>query len=198
MVGAGPNDVRLARMPIRPPVDALGVRQGSLVLAVDANYIELQPFRLLPIAAEDYPLAIGRDKRPAVIARGIGELFHIRSIGVHEIDIGIAIPVAAKGNQLAVLGPGSFSVVSLVIGKVADDTSVEICLEDICVWIEVPLVTPPYSRLFILFNLFSFGCFGFCKFGVEMARRKQNAPAIGRETAACRPAAACGDQLWPP
>src|SRR5688500_7046217 len=74
MIGPGPDQVRLGRMPVGAPIDAVGVGELRLVFAARADDEDLQVIGLVAVAAKDDPLAVGGDKRPAVVARGIGEL----------------------------------------------------------------------------------------------------------------------------
>src|SRR4051812_18048786 len=140
MIGAAPDDELLRRMPVRSPVDAGGIRERGLVLTVDAGDIDLQPFGLFAVAAEDDPFAVGRNERTAVVAGGVGELPHVGAVGIHDIDVGVAIAVAAKGDLLAVFRVGSFGVVAGDVGQAAEDVAVEIGLEQVHVGIEIPFV----------------------------------------------------------
>ena len=195
VVGAGPDDVRLGRMPVGGPVHAHVVGQRHVVLAVDADGVDLQEAFLLAVAAKDHPLAVGRDERSAVVAGRVGQLPHVGAVGVHHVQVGIAVAVAAKGDLLAVGRIGAFGVVALGVGELLQVLAVEIGLEDVRVGIEVPLVAAALAGALVFGLLLALLLLGLRQLGVEMARGENQLLAVGREVAARRAAAAGADQL---
>ena len=59
----------------------------------------------------------GEMNGPAVVARGVGELPHVRAVGVHDVDVRVAVAVAAEGDLLAVGRKGPFGIVACVVGQ---------------------------------------------------------------------------------
>src|SRR5262249_668230 len=156
------------------------------VFAVDADDVDLQPLGLFAVAAENDPLAVGRDERPAVVAGSVGELSHAGAVGIHHKDVGVAVAVAAECDQLAVLRIGPFRVVVLGVGQPAEVFSVQIGLKDIHVGIEIPFIPAADTGLLVFLLLLPLGRLGLVQLGIQMARRKQNPLAVRREVAASR------------
>src|SRR5688500_6539495 len=102
-------------MPIRAPVHPFGVRQSRFILPVYADDVKLQPIGLFAVAAEDDPLAVGRDERPTVVAWRVGKLPHVAAVGIHDVDVGIAISIAGERDLLAIPGVRPLGVVSLFL-----------------------------------------------------------------------------------
>src|SRR5690349_21048454 len=195
MVRAGPDEKLFGGMPVRPPVDALRVGELLFVFAVDSDDINLQPFGLFAVAAKNDPLLIGRNERAAVIAGGIRDLTNVRAVGIHQIDVGVAVAIAAKGDELAVFGIDPFGVVAGRVGQAAEDIAVEIGFEEVHVRIEVPFVAAADAGFFVILLLLAFGGLSLIEMRVEMARGEENPLAIGREIAAGSAAAAGADAL---
>ncbi len=101
-VGVGGPDLELAR-PHQPARQELPV------------VVELGPHR--PRGAPDDLPAVGREVGAAVVARGVGQPLDVAAIGIHPVELEIAVTVGGE-DQRAVLGAdGRLGVVGGVLGQ---------------------------------------------------------------------------------
>src|SRR5262249_47269421 len=82
LTAGGVDDVLSIRMPAWAPIDAAVMRELPLVISadddpgraeLDVGGEDLQQIVAVPVAAIDDPLAIRREKGPAIVTRGIGQ-----------------------------------------------------------------------------------------------------------------------------
>ena len=92
VIGTRPDQVLAAGVKIGTPVHLIQiVGQLHFRLPVDRNRELLQHVFFLAFGTEDDPLVIWREKWSAVIPRLVGQLTHIRAIGIHNIKIRITV-----------------------------------------------------------------------------------------------------------
>src|SRR5208283_4704168 len=73
--------------------------------------------RLRMLGAVDDFLAVVRPKRAAIIAEFVGELLHIAAVGVHGVNVQVAIAGGGENDVLAVARDGGFCVVARGMGQ---------------------------------------------------------------------------------
>src|SRR5439155_16953768 len=111
------DDVAAVGMPVRPPVDRLVVGQGPLGGSLGIVHVDLQQIIPLAVAAVDDPLAVGREERAAVVALGVGDPARILAVGVHEVDLGVAVAERGEDDPGAVGRIAGLGVVAGGIGQ---------------------------------------------------------------------------------
>ena len=72
-------------MEVRAPIDLVEILgQLHFAFAVHGDGEELQHVLLVAVAAEDDPLPVRREERPAVIAGNVGQLPDVRAVSIHD------------------------------------------------------------------------------------------------------------------
>jgi hypothetical protein len=64
--------------------------------------MDLQHVFLQAIGPVGNEAAIGGEERAAVVAGLVRELTHVAAVGIHHVDVGIAIPIADEQDLAAV------------------------------------------------------------------------------------------------
>ena len=161
--------------------------------AIGPHHMNLEHVFFQAVGPVGDPLAVGREEGTTVVARLVGQLPHSGAIGIHHIDVGIAVAIADKQNLPAVGGEGAFGVVAGSVGELLKAAAVGARGKNIHVGIEVPLITPPAAGAGV------FGCLragvGFCllKVWIGVARSEEEPRAVRGEKTAGGSAAAVAD-----
>ena len=112
-------------MPVGRPAHPPARRDRHIAGAVGLHDVDLEQILLDPIGAVGDPGAVRREERAAVVPRRIGQLPHVSAIGIHDVDVGVAVPVADEEDLLAVRRERALGVVALLGGQADEVTAVE-------------------------------------------------------------------------
>ena len=95
-------------------------------------------FALRMVRAIDDPLAVRRKRRTTVVAEFVGQLFHVLAIGIHRVNIEIAIAHRSEHDLLPVERNRRFGIVALRISKLLQFRAIGVRGEDVVSRIDSP------------------------------------------------------------
>lgn len=97
-------------------------------------------------AVDDFRSII-RPERSAVIAKFIGELLHVRAIGIHGKNVQVTVACRSENDMLAVASDGRFSVVSMSTTQLSEVRAIRLGDVDLVGTVDWPDVTVRVIRL---------------------------------------------------
>ena len=139
-------------------------------------------------------LAVGREEGAAVVALAVGDPARVLAVGVHDVDLGVAVAERREDDALAVGRVAPLGVVAGGVGQADEVLAVGVGAEDVHERVEVPAIA---LRAAIRGPLGGRGrgpgVVG--QGGVEVRRREEDRLAVGVVEAARALALARADEL---
>src|SRR5579863_5602001 len=93
------------------------------------------------VGAVDDPLAIGREGWAAVVAEFVRELLYVAAVGVHGVDVEIAVANGGERDLLAVERDCGFGIIAGSVGELLEVGAVRIRRENVVSRINSPDIT---------------------------------------------------------
>src|ERR1017187_1525626 len=128
-------------------------------------------------------LSVERPERAAIVAQLMRQLLHVAAVGVHGVDVEIAVPHRGENDLLSIAADGGFRIVARSLRELLRIAAVQIGRVDV-----IRAVNRPYVTLGIV----GLG-WAFCS--IRPSGRVQNFSTAGKYVAARGSANSAAEQL---
>ena len=165
----GEDQILATGMEIGGPAHRTELRKRLWIAAIDVHGPDLGHIALRREATPADALAVGAEKRPAVVAGHVGEAFHVRAIGIGRVDLHeilfvdleallvlfaelrfVSLAIAGKDHLLAIGRPTAFGIIATGVGEVFELLVGERVFPDLVVLVVVPGVFADFGSLPLL------------------------------------------------